>query len=229
MVASRMRAFSISRSREPLAPVSVRLRRNVLWIVLLLVAGLLLSAGVWVMRSSAENSVLLARAVRQLEAGELEAALHTTDSLGRRRLLPAPVRREVASLYFRLGEDIAGHNVLKGLPLRSEQAADQELLDWSSRCARTARLVEKAEQNEDPAARVRLLREARKELPDAPRLLQRLVLEELLAMSQTDDPGYEAAFGMHYAELRQKAPEMAETVKRKVGELLDRSSGVTVR
>ncbi len=219
----------MSRSREPLAPVSLRLRRNLLWIILLFVAAGMLSLGVWVSRASAEHAALIARAAHQLDAGELEAALHTTDSVGRRPLLPTPIRREVAALYFRLGEDIAAHNTLKGLPLRSEQAEDQDLLDWSSRCARSARLLAEADRSKDPVERVRLLRDARKELPDAPRVLQRLVLEELLAMSQTSDPTYEAAFGMHYAELRQKAPGMAADVKRQVGELLEKNNGVTVR
>lgn len=224
-----MQLLFFSRSREPLAPMSVKIRRNLGWICLGVVALLMLSIGFWVAGASAEQSTLLAKATRQLDGGELEAARATLDGLGRRPLLPAPVRRQVASHYFRLGDDVAAHNVLRGLKVRAGDAEDRALQEWSGRCLRASERLKRADESRNTADRVRYAREAAKELPDAPAVLQRLVLEELLAMTRSTDPSYGKAFERSYMELRMKAPTLAAEVKKKVADAMATGSGLTER
>src|SRR5205814_9730533 len=118
---------------------------------------------------------------------EPEAALATLTPLSRRLFLSREARRRAAGLYFRLGADQEAHALLLGQPFNERDPEDLRLREWSGRCQRAAALLRRAGQSADPAERVRLARAAHAGLPDAPGVLQWLVHEELLAMTQTTD------------------------------------------
>lgn len=193
----------------------MKLRR--LLLILLLAAPFLVGLSLvgW---QSAEQG-LVNRATAQFQAGEWEASLNSLATLQTRPLLSSAGRRRAAELFLRMGEDAHGHALLKGQRFDEQDPEDQKLRELTSRCVRAARLVEKADKSRDPAQRLEYLRAAQLELPDAPRLLQRVTLEELGALTRARSPEEAAelsdAYLQDYAALRQKAPTLAAEVRRR--------------
>ena len=64
-----------------------------------------------------------------------------------------------------------------------------------------------------PAARLRLFREAADEVPESPRVLHYLVREEWLASAWSDEPGVERAFKDDYLLLRRMAPRLSDALQ----------------
>ena len=194
---------------------SLDLRKAVLALLLFL----LLAAG-WVVASRGTEDRILAAAEGHLRSGEPEAALGALEPLHGRPLLSSAARRRAAGFYFRLGEDRKAHALLRGQRFDTEDAEDLRLRDLAGRNYRAAQLLRRVERSHNPEERVRFLQAARKELPEAPRLLQRLVQEELLAMVRTGKPEHSAAFERDYLELRAMAPQLADEIKARVAEEL---------
>lgn len=201
-------------------------RRRLLWILLIL-APLVLGLGLVLWRSG--EDALVARAAAQLRAGEWEASLATLQTLRRRPLLSSEGRRRGAELFFRLGEDQDGHTLLKGQRFDEKDPEDRRLKELTSRNLRAARLLEQAERARDPEDRLRLVRSAQIELPEAPRVLQRVVLEELAdvtaARSEAEAQKRVEEYLEDYAELRRKAPSLAAAVKERHEELRQKLAG----
>jgi hypothetical protein len=199
--------------------VGLKQARWLLWAGVLLLP--LLAAG-WISASRTAEIRLLDRARAQLDGGDWEAALASLEPLSRRLLLSREARRKGAELLFRLGEDQKAHRLLGPEPFNKRIPEDLLLRERSIACQRAAHFLRKADQSRDPAERVRFTRIAHVELPESPRVLQRLVREELLAMAETGDREYSAGFEKDYAELRRKAPRMADQLKQEVRESISR-------
>ena len=185
------------------------------WLVALVVLLPLAAAVAFVVWRAGEDA-LLGRARAQMARGELEAVGATLEPLRRRPLLSGEGRRGAAELYLRLGEDHKAHSLLVGQRPDPRDPRDRRLQELSARCQRAAALLHRADRSRDPEERVLLARAAYRELPEAPRVLQRVVMEELLAVAKTRDPGHNAAGQQAYAELKQKAPGLAAELKREV-------------
>jgi hypothetical protein len=161
---------------------------------------------------------ILARAKTSLDAGLPERALQELKPLAGRPLLSSAARRRGAALYFQLGQDEDAHGLLRGQAYNGRDPADAELRELAGKCVRAVRSLESADRTRNPAERLRLVRSAREELPDAPLVLQRVVLEELAAVTSAASPA-EAERLMQeylqdYADLRVKAPSLADSVRR---------------
>jgi hypothetical protein len=193
--------------------------KKLLWLavfaVLLLVTGALVGARL------AEERVL-ARASEHLAAGHLDAAMASLSPLKGRRFLSREAARRAASLYFRLGEDHTAHSFLRGQPFSETDPEDIRLRELSARCQRATSLLKQAEESPDPLESARLAREALRELPDSPRVLQWVAREEMLAMAATGDPAREKEFERAYTELRRRAPSFADALKREVDAATER-------
>ncbi|MFN3653146.1 MAG: hypothetical protein ACK47B_26495 [Armatimonadota bacterium] len=195
--------------------------RAVKWMLGLLLVVLPLVAAGWVVRARIVEDDILARAQTRLEAGHWGAASQALRELPRGFLLSGDARRRAAALHFRLGEDRQGHQLLVGQRFDDKDPADRRVRDLSARCQRVSLLLKQVEASRDPEERVRLLRQARDEVPEAPHLLRRLAQEELLASVATGREQYQQAFEQAYLELRARAPEEADALKTSVGKLLN--------
>jgi hypothetical protein len=197
-------------------------RRKTLWVLVGLALMLpVLAAGLLLVGRYAED-VTLARAAGQLSEGRSEAALHTLAPLKTQRLLSREARRRAAELYFRLGEDKTAHTLLRGVPFREGDPDDKRLRELSARCQTAASLMKRADSGRSPAERVRLVRAAQDELPDAPGVLKRVAEAELQAFIQAKPPASSRSFEEAYAELRDRAPSLAAEVKRQAEQALAR-------
>jgi hypothetical protein len=210
------RRFQHAPSREPRA----FRRRPSRW--LLLLSLLLLPVALVSCRAQEEGA--LRQSAARLERGELEGALAALEPLLHRPLLSGGTRRQAAELYLRLGEDSRARDLLRGQRFDAKSADDTRLRDRIDRCRRASELLEQASHTVEPAERVRLVAEARQAVPESPRVLQRLVQEELLAMTRSPAPEASQAFEEGYRELRRKAPGLADALKRKVGAAVARDS-----
>jgi hypothetical protein len=170
------------------------------------------------------EDAILDRASAQLRRGELERALGTLRPLPGRRFLSRAGRRRGAELFFRLGEDGVAHTLLQGQGFDPEDPEDQRLRDLGGRCLRAGHALRRADRTRSPQERLALLRPALKDLPEAPRLLQRVVIEELGAVisarSEAEARRRTDEYLAGYQELREKAPGLADEVKRRHEELL---------
>jgi len=200
-------------------------RKRRLWGVLFL---LLIPCGLlgWAVAARTAEESVLRRASAQLEHGSLERALQIVEPLRQNRFLSPGGRRRAAALLFQLGKDREAHGMLRGLKFHSGDPGDMRLRTLSARCQQAAIFLKRADAARDPAERLRWVGQAREELPDAPNVLQRLVKEEVLAMTRGNDPAAEAAFEQDYADLRRRAPAHADAVQREVRELLQGQTAV---
>lgn len=194
--------------------------RAVKWLVGLVLLVVPLVAAGWVVRARMVEDAVLARAHAHLEAGDWGAASTALAGLPRGFLLSGDARRRAAALHFRLGEDRQAHQLLLGQRFEEKDAEDRRLRDLSARCQRVSVLLKQMEASRDPEERVRLLRQAREEVPEAPHLLRRLAQEELMAKVATGKEPYGQAFEDSYLELRARAPEEAEALKASISRLL---------
>jgi hypothetical protein len=181
-------------------------------------------AGWWMLQQRAEENALLREASIQMKNGLWEEAGNTLGRLRGRPLLSGATRRLGAELYFRLGEDRAGHQLLFAQRYDAKHADDVRLKALAASCGRAARLVEQAKAQRSPAERLALAREARKELPESPRVLQFVVREELLGSVDESAPAVEldGQFERDYAQLRIAAPTLADEVRREAESLAAR-------
>jgi hypothetical protein len=191
--------------------------RRLLWIVPLLLA---LLATTLVAGQRAGEEALLRHARRSLDQGQAENAERDLTALVRRPLLSRTARWDGAELFFRVGEDHAGNALLKGAQPDPHDPRDRQLLDLAARCQRALLLLARANRTPDPKERLDLAREALAETPDSPLVLQRVVEEELLQMTRTDDPRLSAAFEADYRRLRIGAPRLADELKQRVARTL---------
>lgn len=186
--------------------------------LLVLAFALPLLAGVGLVAWRSGEDLLLSRATQQFQADQWEASLNHLGALQKRPLLSSSGRRKAAELFFRMGEDQHGHALLRGQRFDEKDPEDQALRELTGRCLQAARLLEKADRAKNPVERLRHARAAHQEVPDAPRLLQRVVLEELAALTRARSPKEAAelseAYVQDYAVLRQNAPTLAAEVRR---------------
>jgi hypothetical protein len=198
-----------------------------LWWLLVLLAPLLLGAAMvgW---QSGEDAILQ-RAAATLERGQPEQALIDLKPLLRRPLLSSSARRRGAALYFRMGQDGRAHTLLRGQRYDGKDAADVELRTLAERCLKAGKALKAADRSNDAMERLRLVRSAQVELPDSPLVLQRVVLEELGALTLAPTPAeaerMTEEFLQDYQALRMRAPSLADEVKRKAGERLAMPAG----
>ncbi len=179
-------------------------------VIALAAAGFLLASG-----RGAEVR-LLAQARQALDMGNAEGAESALTELVRRPLLSERAREAGAELFFRLGEDHAAHALLKGAAPDPRNPRDRRLRELAARCQRAAADLSRADRAPQPDDRLRLARSAERETPEAPRVLERVVDEELLVMSRRESPEVSAAFEQDYARLRLTAPHLATRVKDRV-------------
>lgn len=189
--------------------VSARLRRAG-WIVLL---GTPLLAGGWMVSQRAVEEGALRRATSHFQRGEWQATLDALEPLRIRPLLSGVTRRQAAELYFRLGEDQKAHRILIGQKFHADDPADTHLKSLATKCQSAETLIRQADQSQNLRQRYELTRRAQAELPEAPRVLQRVVQAELALMLR--DPKSEAAtrFETDYTQLRVAAPQLANQVR----------------
>jgi hypothetical protein len=128
-------------------------------------------------------------------------------------LLPGEQRRQAAELFFRLGEDRQAHRYLLGQHFDPHDPADVQLRELGIRCQRAALAVAQAAKVHGEA-KLRLLQEAHRQLPEAPDVFRQVVEAELARMVVQGDPAAEAEFTRDYAALRVHSPAGADTVKR---------------
>jgi hypothetical protein len=203
-----------------------RLRLRVSWPAAAALAALaLLGAAGWIVARGSADTALLNQAASDLRDGRSEAALAALHRLPHPRWMSVEARTRAASIYFLLGEDVRAHRTLGGLPFRAGHPQDARLRELSGHCLNASRLLQRADRSQDPAKRVALARQAYAELPHAPAVLERLVEEELLAVSRGAGPEVESALLRDYGTLRRSAPTRAAAVKRKLSETLTGAGG----
>jgi hypothetical protein len=161
----------------------------------------------------------LDRAEARLNAGAWEAALAELAPISRTGFLSLSNQRRAATLLLRMGEDQQAYRLLAARPLRRNDPEDAVARDLAARCYSSSVLRRQSEKLRDPRERLRLARSAREALPEAPRVLEWVVREELLAMTRGIKTE-EKAFERDYALLRRHAPTLADAVKQKVAEVL---------
>ena len=184
--------------------------RRLLWLIPLL----LLIGGVWKVATMHDfEEAVLQRSQRHFERRELEAALEALQPFTERRQLSESARRRAALLFFQLGEDQQAHRMLLLERPQAKDEADRELQAWAARCQRAQNLVKKADKLTDFRRRRAIIEAALSETPDAPKLLQRLVEEDLMLMTVSKDEVVTEQFQRDYLELRTKAPKLAAKVK----------------
>jgi hypothetical protein len=200
-----------------------RRRLRVGWRPVLIAAGILpLTAVLALAGVRAGEESLLDAAAAHLRQGQPEAALGPLARLRDRRFLFVSTRRRAAVLYFRLGEDKEALRMLAGQKFDADDPNDLQLRQLSSKCLRAGKLLRQADGSRDPAERVTLVRKAVEEVPDSPRLLERAVQEELLAMTVPNGPDVDQEFSEDYAALRRKAPGLAKQLGLRVRGLMGR-------
>jgi hypothetical protein len=184
------------------------------WWVLLLLP---IAAVAWLMVLDRTVTDRLDRAEAQLKAEAWEAALDELAPVSSAGFLSLSNQRRAATLLLRMGEDQQAYRLLAARPLRPNEPDDAVARDLAARCYAASVLRRQSEKLHDPAERLRLARSAREALPEAPRVLEWVVLEELLAMTRGMKTE-EKAFERDYALLRRAAPRLADAVKEKVAE-----------
>lgn len=182
-----------------------------------------LGAGLMADASRGQERRLYGQAVDLLQEGRLEAAHALAREIGGRKFLSSTGRREAAALLLRLGYDREAHRLLLGRKPDPANALDRELRRLAAACQRAQAELAKIDFSQDPAIRVRHARQALAEVPESPGMLRRVVEEELLASTTVGDDGLRRAFAEHYRLLRERAPSMADDVKRRAGETLRRA------
>jgi hypothetical protein len=170
--------------------------------------------GLWMVQQQRFEDGVLARTEAGLSDGKWEAALAAFEPLASRRFLSSSARRRGAAVAFRLGEDRTGHRLLRGQRFDSKDPADARLSDLANRSLRAAALMRKADEAKSPSERVRLLRQAREELPESPRLLQRTAREELVLSVRDAKSPAGVWFEEDYMQLRLAAPKLAAELQR---------------
>jgi hypothetical protein len=187
--------------------------RRLLWLIPLL----LLLGVAWQIASMREvEETALARAQQHFDRRELEAALEALQPFTRREMRSSGGRRRAALLFFQLGEDRQAHRLLLLQRPDEKSQEDKTLQEWAARCQRAqnyANMADKLKASKNFQQRRDLIEAALAETPDAPKLLQRLVEEDLMLMSVSKDPAGAEQFERDYLELRTKAPGLAAQVK----------------
>lgn len=199
---------------SPLARIVRWLAR--FWWVLLLLPLMVVGA---LMALDRQISARLDRAEARLRASEWETALTELRPFTRGGFVSLTNQRRAATLLFRLGEDKEAYSLLASRPLRPNDAADAVARDLAARNYTASVLREQAKKSRDSATRLRLARAARKALPEAPSVLEWVVYEELVAMTE-GVKSEETAFERDYALLRRGAPALADRVKQSVAKAL---------
>ncbi|MBM3457890.1 MAG: hypothetical protein FJX77_05090 [Armatimonadetes bacterium] len=182
----------------------------------------ILTPTIWSGLRSGEEAVLR-EARRALAAGEPERADQILERSRGRVFLTPSERRAAAELYCRLGRDQEAQRLLTGLEFHEANAEDRRLREWGARLQKAAVLLRRAEREKNPEVRLRLAREAWELLPEAPRLLERVVLEELQVLSRVPqrDQKLLREFEEDYAALTRQAPKTAARVKAEVARRLE--------
>lgn len=206
------------------------MKRRVL--LFLVIALPLLLAGGMVAWRGGEDAIL--RAARgELERKNLDRAAAILEPIRKRPLLSAEGKRQAAAMFFQLGEDHKAHTLLVGQRFVGEDAEDRNLKELSARSQRVALLFQKAQRLKDPQEEFRLAQEARKELPDSPRVLQWVVLAGVHAQASARNPRQagelEQEYLTAYAELRDKAPNTAAETRKQLEAELAHSTGATLQ
>lgn len=193
-------------------PTVLMVRRLIrFWWALLLLPLVVVGGLMAVERQTATH---LDRAEAQLQDAKWEAALAALQPVTQTPFLSLTNQRRAATLLFRLGEDQQAYTLLAARPLRPNDPADATARDLAARCYTSSVLRRQADTSRDSATRLRLARAARKALPEAPRVLEWVVREEVLAM--VGGANEEQAFERDYATLRLGAPVLADRVKQAV-------------
>ena len=195
----------------PAAPFRRPAVRRAAWAVLIVLP---LALGLWMVGQQQAEEAILTRTEAALAEGKWEAAVTALEPLGNRRLLSSNARRRGAEAAFRLGEDRLGHRLLRGQRFDPKDSGDVRVGDLANRSRRAAGLMQRAEAAKEPAERVRLLRQARKELPESPRLLQRTAREELVLSVRNEKSPAGSWFEEDYMQLRLAAPKLAAELQR---------------
>jgi hypothetical protein len=200
----------------------MRLSSRVRWL-LWLIPFLFLGAGAWKAASMRQfEEATLIRAQQYFDRRELEAALEALQPFTQREMRSSDARRRAALLFFRLGEDQQAHRLLLLQRPDEKSEEDKTLQEWAARCQRAQNLLNKADKLKDPQARRDQVEAALTESPDAPKLLQRLVEEDLILMSMSKDKAASDQFARDYLELRTKAPKLAKQVKQAANRSLEK-------
>ena len=202
-------------AETPATPSMFRRLSRYWWVLLLLP----LVAVVWLMVLDRTTTARLDRAEARLRAGAWEAALDELSPISSAGFLSLANQRRAATLLLRMGEDQQAYRLLAARPLRWNEPDDMVARDLAARCYTASVLRRQSEELREPAERLRLARSAREALPEAPRVLEWVVREELLAMTRGMKTE-EKAFERDYALLRRAAPRLADAVKEKVAEAL---------
>ena len=188
--------------------------RRKMWPAWAVAALIVPAAGIFLLarhRAAAEGP--LRTAASAMRGGQWDAARAALGGLPGPLLLPGGQRRQAAELFFRLGEDRQAHRYLLGQHFDPRDPGDVRLRELGIRCQRAALAVAQAEKAHGDA-KLRLLREAHEQLPEAPDLFRQLVESELARMVVRGDAAAEAEFTRDYASLRLHSPSAADTVKR---------------
>jgi hypothetical protein len=187
--------------------------RRLFWLIPIL----LLAAGAWKVAAMRQvEEAALSRAQAHFDRRELEAALEALQPFAERELRSSSGRRRAALLFFQLGEDRQAHRMLLLQRPEEKSTEDKLLQEWAARCQRAQNLANKADKLKDAKdfpQRRDLIEAALAETPDAPKLLQRLVEEDLLLMSVSKSDTASEQFSRDYLELRTKAPKLAAQVR----------------
>ena len=195
----------------PAAPFRRPAVRRAAWAIVLLLP---LVLGFWMVGQQQAEDAILVHTETALANGRWEEALTALEPLAGRRLLSSNARRRGAEAAFRLGEDRLGHRLLRGQRFDPKDPGDVRVGDLANRSRRAAGLMQRAEAAKDPAERVKLLRQAREELPESPRLLQRTAREELVLSVRTEKSPAGSWFEEDYMQLRLAAPKLAAELQR---------------
>lgn len=202
-----LHTLQLWRERLPRLP---RWARCVLWTAAFLLPAI---AALGWMGARFQEDQALRQAAARLDQGAYEDAAAVMQQVAARPFLTPPARRRAAELLCRLGYDGQAQRLLRGLRFLDNDPQDRRIRALGARAQKAAVLLARAERTAAARERLKLAQEAQILLPEAPRVLQRVVLERLLVLSESPaDAAQLQQFEEEYTALARHAPALAAEV-----------------